>query len=383
MDITPRINYDTILEVMKACPRDDCARFMRTCRFLYNNGHKVLLSHPLYFGAEKDVLRVLEYLQLQSDRRSRHVYSIHFNMGAAELSESTALALAAALPKMYGIQELLISDSEYFLSSHPDLFHATVALTSLRSLHLSDMGDFAVEMLLSLRSELANVLLDFDVDTPFENPQGLLGLPKLLAHSQATLKEVAINRWYDLPATWASDEPPLALTETRRLLLGQPLHPPLALSYTRTFPALSQLSLGTGESEMLDVEHVRQLNISDLGKSGCAWKGLEELDGKLVDIYALALPCTVERVHLSEMTLHETHMLRPALYHARPRTLRMDKMPIGRPQDPASNVFAAFRGQGGSRLRVLTMEVGLGRGNSDIDVATVLVRIPLPQAVDD
>lgn len=385
MNLMPRINYDTLLEVMWMCPRDDCARFMQTCRFLRNSGYCVLLSHPLHFHEEKEVLRLLEYLQLQNDWRSRHVRSMHFDMGAVELSESTALALAAALPRMHGLQELSISDSEYFLSSNQDLFHATGALTSLRSLHLTDMGEFAVEMLRSLQSELVNILLDFDVDTSFEDSEEeLVCLPDLLAHSQATLQEVAIHRWYHLPDTRASDEPTtVKFPATRRLLLGQPLHPPLAVSYMRSFPTLSRLTLGTGESEMPDVEGVRKLNITDQGEPSCTWKALDELDGNLIDIYALALPCTVEQVHLGEVTLDTLHMVGPVLSNARPRRLYMDNWPVGKAQDPALDAFVAFRGQGGSRLEVLTMEVRLSNSNSDVDVATVLVRTRFFQAAND
>lgn len=385
MQLTPKLNYDILLEVMKACSRDDCARLMQTCSSLRNNGHKVLLSHPLQFYVEKDILRFLQYLQPQSDKRAKHVRSMHFYMGVVELSESTALALAAALPMMHDIQELWITDSEYFLSSHPVLSRATGALTSLRSLHLTDMGEFAVKMLRSLRSELTDVLLDYDVETlSYGSQEELVGLSELLAHSQATLQEIAINRWYALPDTWESGELGVAFPETRRLIIGQSLYPPFALSYACAFPALSHLSVRTGESEMFDAEDIREWNISQLRDPGCAWKALEDLDGNLVEIYALALPCTVERVHLGEITPDHLFMLGPALSDARPRHLRMDNWPIGWTlEGAASDLFAALRGHGGSRLEMLALEVGLSYSDSDVDVAAALVRTRLSQAVSD
>ncbi len=373
----PRLNHDILLQAMWACPRDDCARFMRTCRFLHNHGHRVLLSHDLHFLQEKDILRVLEYLQLQNDRRSRHVRSMHLNTGAAELSESTALALAAALPLMHNLQELLITDSEYLLSSHPDLFRATGALTTLRSIHLTDMGELAVDMLQSLRSQLVHIVIDFDTETLEDSGEYLIGFPALPDHSRTTLQEIAIHRWHELPDTPASDEQAFVFPETRRLILGQPLRPPLVQWYTRTFPTLSHLSLGAAESEleMSDVEDIRQQNISDQAESGCAWKTLDELNGDLIDVYTLGFTCTVEHMHLGEIYPNELQMLGPVLLQARPRELSIDKWPAaGRLHDSADDVFVAFRGQGGARLEELVMEVELKKGDGEIDISVILVR---------
>ncbi|KAL1942114.1 hypothetical protein VTO73DRAFT_6644 [Trametes versicolor] len=301
MDSRPTLNYDILLEVMNFSSRPDCSRFMRTCRFFYTHGCEALLSHPIFFYREDQLIDLINFLRIQGTKRFKYVHSL--DMSICNLTESTALQLATALPLMTKLEELRIPYSESLILSHPGLAEAISSLTSIRVLRLGYMGELAIEMLQSLRSSLVKVYLelytDFDDDEVPEEDRILYHYTALLGQSESTLQELCIGKWYTVPDIPPS--PMLVFPKMRKLTLPSPIFPRRATSYA-----------------------------------------------------------------------NERHMLDSVLSYGRPRKLVLSNPWPWKLHDPASDVFAAFRGPGGSRLEALEMKSKLGKDDCDLEVGIAL-----------
>ncbi|EIW63470.1 uncharacterized protein TRAVEDRAFT_43763 [Trametes versicolor FP-101664 SS1] len=379
MDTQPILNYDILLEVMKACSMPDCARFMRTARFFRDHGAKTLLSHPQSLRRDAHLVQFINYLRMQGTNHFQFVRSLSFDV--QDLTKATAEKLARAFSSMSALEDLRIMYSEDFIRSHPDLSNAICHLTSLRRLRLIYAGDYTLNMLLFLRSKLTSIYLDvsFGVDyaygEAFDDGRHLFHPAILLAHSKSTLEEISIQRWFRIPGT--PPPPSKALPNVRRLTLARPHSPARATSYIVAYPNLTHLHFDTASTiETYGVDGMdtfRARNILEQRDEGPTWKSLDRLKGCLPDLYVLGLTCTIEHLevtrHLSGVYLY---MLGPVLSFARPRHLTLPTWPSEKLHDPTSDLFACFRGPGSSRLEMLDMKGDLEKSDSDLDVAAVL-----------
>lgn len=385
--LVPVLNYDILLEVMKMCPRPDCARFMRTSRFFHTHGFEALLSHDISMFTEECLARILAFLRKDPDKRFKLVRSMRF--GFFDLTDSTTLELADALRRMVNLRVLSIVYSEDVILSYPEpaLFDALAALTSLRKLDLSYAGEHTIRLLRSSRSELVEVnvhLLDMSEDQGFFDtiPAGDRPLHHpvvLLQHSRSTLQELSSYRWY-MDAD-APPDPALVYPQMRRLDLQRSLFP-CTLPLINAYPNLTHLRFHTGESEhrqylqsdieAYDARHA--LNVSKQEASGRTWASLSEYCGTLVDLYLLGLTCPINRVYLHSMPTVLHHMLPPVLAHARPRDLTLQNWPTTLRDTPPAEVFAALHGAAVSRLEIFCIEARVEHDDGAVDIAAVLVR---------
>lgn len=378
MESRPTLNYDILLEVMNFSSRPDCSRFMRTCRFFYTHGCEALLSHPIFLYGEDQLIDLINFLRIQGTKRFKYVHSLDMNI--CNLTESTALQLATALPLMTKLEELRIPYSESLILSHPGLAEAISSLTSIRVLRLGYMGELAIEMLQSLRSSLVKVYLelytDFDDDEVPEEDRILYHYTALLGQSESTLQELCIGKWYTVPDTPPS--PMLVFPKMRKLTLPSPIFPRRATSYASAYPHLTHLSFWRHSFDtrpsLSRMETLRARNIQEQTQLGCAWESLQHFEGNLHDLYRLGLTGLIDDMHLTNLCSDERHMLDSVLSYGRPRKLVLSNPWPWKLHDPASDVFAAFRGPGGSRLEALEMKSKLGKDDCDLEVGIALVR---------
>lgn len=386
MSTFPVLNYDILMEVLRVCPRSDCARFMQTNRFFYMHGFKTLLSDTVHFDTEEDVSRFFSYLTKLEGARFQFVRSLHFDL-SADLSEQAARALTIALPSLSSLDDLFISCIEDFLSSHPGLSDALAMLTSIRHLRLSYIGPLALKMLQSLRSKLTSATLgfesNFNEDDSFFD---LLPLEEwqpyhptvLLAHSQSTLEKLESYRWDTDPNMIPC--PTIVYPKMHRLYLNRPVLP-LSVPLIRAYPSLAQLLFyysvpRHSSSNRLRYSTRRSLNISQQEALGRTWEELGKYRGTLVDLYMLGLTCPIAEVELLDWQGEALHMLGPVLFDARPRRLTL-KERSWELEGSGADLFAAFRGRGGTRLEFLRVAFGVGHYEraGNFDVAVVLVRV--------
>ncbi|OJT10868.1 hypothetical protein TRAPUB_12613 [Trametes pubescens] len=132
---------------------------MQISRFFYTHGFEALLSHSISIPTQKVLLCFLACLKKDAGQRFKYVRSVRF--GFFDLTEPAGLELANALRRMSNLETLSISYSEDMILSHPDLVDAFAALSSVRKLDLGCVGETAIKMLQSLRSELISVDVNF------------------------------------------------------------------------------------------------------------------------------------------------------------------------------------------------------------------------------
>lgn len=386
MATSPVLNDDILMEVLRACPRSDCSRFMRTSRFFYMHGFKTLLSDTVDLATEEDVSRFFSYLSKPEGARFQSVRSLHFDL-SVDLKEEAARALTVALPSLSNLDELSISCVEDFLSSDAGLSDALAMLTSIRNIRLSYIGPLALKMLQSLRSKLVSATLGFDSN--FNEDEGFFDLlpleewptyhpTVLLAHSQSTLEVLVSYRWDTDPDI--IPRPTIVYPKMYRLHLERPLLP-LSVSLIRAYPNLAQLLLFDSVPRHSSSNHLRysdrrSLNISQQEVSGTTWEELGKYRGTLVDLYMLGLTCPIAEVDLLDWQGEALYMLDPVLFDARPRRLTL-KQRSWELEDSGADPFAVFRGRGGTRLEFLHVAFGVGHYEraGDFDVAAALVRV--------
>lgn len=391
MTSTPTLNYDVLLEVLKACPRPDCARFTQTGRFFYTHGVEALLWDTVTLHAEEHLLSFLSYLRTPEGTRFQFVRSLAFGY-LFDLSEEANQALILALPLLSNLNKLSIwCDSEGPLLSHSGVSNAFAMLTSVRHLSISHADEHAMGMLRSLRSELISADINFSsdgedafFDVVPEHDWPLYHPAVVLQHSASTLETLTSYRWFTHPST--GPDPTLVYPRMREVYHERALLP-LTVSYTRAYPNLAHLELT--ESELgsdwrPDIQHCilrRHLNIAQQVGSGFTWSELGKFRGILADLYVLGLTCPIGDVELRDLHDQVLFMLAPVLFNARPRQLKCLRWP--RIHDaPDTDIFAVFQGQGGSRLELLDMDIEIGSDSgaqmaANVDVAAVLVRVRL------
>lgn len=387
MASTPVLNYDILLEILKACARLECARFMRTSRFFHTHGVKTLLSNTVTFYTEERLLCFLSYLRTPGDKRFKFVRSLAFEC-LTYPSEEAAQALIATLPLLSSLDKLSIScdpsEGSESLLSHPEVSAAFSMLTSVRDLSLSCTDEHAAAMLQSLRSKLVSANIDFE---PFATAISFHPI-NFLKHSASTLESLRTSGfyWFDDPQDSALGSDPMPVYPRMRHICHEQARLGLTMPYIRAYPNLTQMTLrvagsGSGWSPLNHAYNTerRVLNRTQQNGSDCTWKVLRKFTGILADLYVMSLACPIDEVELHDLNDKDLRvMLGPVLSDARPRRLKLPRWPkivIG----PAAFIFDAlrFREQDTTRLEFLEigLEIGLLQMADCIDPVAVLVRI--------
>ncbi|KAI0364382.1 hypothetical protein BV20DRAFT_861658 [Pilatotrama ljubarskyi] len=381
MALQPVLNYDVLLGVLEAASEQDVCRFMRTSRFFYTAGPKLLLRDTVRLDSENRLRQFLAFLHVQPHERFKLLHSL--DLSFCDLSELASLELARALPLMSNLRSLTLHHGDYVLESHPSLVIAFAALTSLRELQMSYIHELSVTMLRNLRSRLVHAHLDFlgddwglFDDLPYEDwPRHHPAV--LLSQSMTTLQAINSYRW------WMHDEerpdPILVFPEMRRLQL-EFTQLPLTMVLMNAYPNLTHLSYMTEDDVMghrYAVERSEEyqdrhlLNVREQTNARRTWKGLQEFCGSLLDLYVLGLVCSIDDIRFSNIREYAPDMLKTMLCYARPRTLEFDGWP-GELSLPAADVCGVLGGEAGSRLESLSFEAGLGKNEDHVDVAGVM-----------
>ncbi|KAI0349619.1 hypothetical protein OH77DRAFT_1221314 [Trametes cingulata] len=381
MALQPSLNYDVLLGVLEASSVKDVCRLMRTCRFFYTAGPKLLLRETVCLDTEERLRKFLAFLRVQPDKRFKLLNSL--DLSFCNLSELASLELADALPLMLNLRSLHLEMGDYVLVSHSCLVAAFAALTSIRDLRMSYVGELSVTMLRNLQSTLVHVHLDFlgyveaffeelpYEDWPLHHPA------VLLSKSMATLQGIKSYRW------WMHDDerpdPSLVFPEMRRLDLEGTLLP-LTMVFINSYPNLTHLYFTTEDDEMgpryaaertEEYQDRHRFNVREQNSAKHSWNRLETFQGSLLGLYVLGLTCPIEEISFSDIHEYVPDMLKTMLGYARPRSLEFHGWP-GQLSTPAASVCDVFRSEASSRLQSLSFQAALGQDEDDVDVAGIL-----------
>ena len=384
----PRLNFDILREVALCSDRATCAALVRCCRSLYHEAAKVILSERVVLDTEECVAGFLEFLNADDKSRFRYVRDVCLDIDLSYPLEDdeTMGCLVDGIARMTRLERLELPYGEDLLDEHPVVADVIAKATSLRFLHIKQVGPLVCSLLESMQSNLTSVRLDWTSDTEdfLETQVELEDLAEyhpvpFLAKWSSTLEELVCESWktsLDVP-TFTQVYPNLRLLK----LKGDNF--PLVVPYTRAYPNLKQLHFETDggdnlghHSHMDDVRAHRELNIAAQLASGGpgTWQCLQECSGNLVDLYLLGLTCPVLTLRLSGcIEARHLFMLGSVLSYAQPRHLVIEG-DGALLLHPKRGLPVLLRRSAAARLETLSVKIILNQEDNEFDFESCFVR---------
>ncbi|CAL1697598.1 unnamed protein product [Somion occarium] len=288
------LNHDVLCCVMASMGSKDFATrdllsMMLTCRLLYGSGILVLLRRPVYLD-QYNIVSFCDYMLKDIDFRGpllRHVFLRH---SASHLTHEADLErLSTILKQTRNLKTFSASDSEKLVKRVPDMVDTLDMLPHLTELELWSAGNCAIQLLKQLSRKLVILSASLVNSTPIDIPY--LTLPRL---EQLTLHSIGLQDWEG------------SFPSLRRLVLEVDAVYDCTLSnLAHLFPRLQNLVLHRHHTvhNLNQVQLWRQENERQHASISQLWSELDEVEGDLANIFALAIPCPIRKLRLSECIL--------------------------------------------------------------------------------
>ncbi|KAI0325982.1 hypothetical protein GY45DRAFT_1374350 [Cubamyces sp. BRFM 1775] len=418
-----KLNFDVLLQIIEICNPPEGYALIQTCRVLYAEGPKYLLTQTIRIENWIGLQRFLSFLEpkvlvstqsglssdsLQQQQRHYLVRSLNFNINPSltfvvredlpahfQISAESAAeqqvalrALVTALPRMTALSSLTIWHSEaFFRSRGPDLVAPFAALTSLRTLEVYYGGPKTVRMLRELQSSLIHACIDFNGsgNTPYFDVLSLGDWPAhhpvvMLGRSAETLETLRCRRWRTHP-TIAPDPDTTPVYPRMRELSVDHSTLPVTIAYIRAYPNLTSFRFSSGlpphelhvypdYPQPIECKEQHEANVAAQLREGLAWERLEWVSASSVDLYMLGLTRRVP--HVTVQQLASFAVLAPALEHLRPSRLDVEWGPLGFEEAAIEDVHAALSGPGASQLKSLDIRLELYKAQRNLDIGALL-----------
>ncbi|KAI0738336.1 hypothetical protein C8Q80DRAFT_272317 [Daedaleopsis nitida] len=323
----PILNRDILRTVLEEAERATIGTLMRTCRALYQEGARLLLSENVNvgLGGKKKLISFLRFMVAEDGRRWQFLSDVSI-FGDPRFSSRHAKILADGIRRARNIRRLKLHGIDEFLSSHQDLTAAVASLPNVKHLEVSRAGKYCCKLLGSARWELltAQLSLGGEGEGHWDENLGLetrMHPAALLSTSQATLTELHCYLWQ--PDKLSADSP--VYPNVRKLEMDAMIRYPATHEWVRTYPNVRSLDVSTipadyeGQQEDCDEVHAR--NRSAVASQGCWSQGLDELSANCADMYILGLTCRVRHVRVS-LSAWDLPFLARAMEYALP--VRLD-----------------------------------------------------------
>ncbi|RDX49795.1 hypothetical protein OH76DRAFT_1482890 [Lentinus brumalis] len=381
------LNDDILREIAFHASRPTCLTLMRTCKFLYSEGAKAALRHPVTLTHYMGMFRFLHFLH--AGDRFRYVRELRIcfvtmdQAGLSELEESIRL--------MTGLEALLFDldpeknhYAEDVLGYFPPLVDAISRIPHLRRISIKGAGPCAKELMRRLQyNSLESVLLNWDFGRhwargrpPFvgSDPWPSLHPVPFLAKWTSTLQELTCEHWYNsrvLPVF------PHVYPNMRRLTIRNDCRYPRLAPLIRAYPNLAYLDVNTfGDTAYHlpdpEAEEARSVNVSSQHAADAPgpWRRLAEVVGPIVELYALGLQAPVGLLRVPGFGIGDRNLD----YFS---TVFRDLQPRGIQFAAEGELFLPqfvelVRGPGASFLENIDLRVILHRNQADKDFAAVL-----------
>ena len=138
----PRLNFDILREVALCSDRATCAALVRCCRSLYHEAAKVILSERVVLDTEECVAGFLEFLNADDKSRFRYVRDVCLDIDLSYPLEDdeTMGCLVDGIARMTRLERLELPYGEDLLDEHPVIADVIAKATSLRFLHIKQVG---------------------------------------------------------------------------------------------------------------------------------------------------------------------------------------------------------------------------------------------------
>ncbi|EMD33742.1 hypothetical protein CERSUDRAFT_98296 [Gelatoporia subvermispora B] len=292
------VNFDIVCYIMEFLPKHTLLPFMSTCRALRTAGVRHLLSLPVRFDSQTDILSFCVFLHRDLAIRPQHIRDIFLDLSWLQDPLAPVLhSLLEALLHARTLHTLGLVVRNDSLMRFPEITTTLASIRSIQGLTLvTDPGE-GERGLLSRMCPLAKLALTY-----VQSPSNCS--PLLETHSN-TLTELSLRngilseRLIQFPSLQR-----LRISYEHRFLDKNIL--------VSTFPNLTDLEL-VPASSIRAPTHSQLFEWRTQNSVGTAsdWLHLASVRGSFTDIYVLGLSCTLERLEI----VIDISRIRPMVLH--------------------------------------------------------------------
>lgn len=375
------LDYDVLFLIQSYTDRCTTSRTMQTCRNLYESGIAPVLRDVHLAKAERVVSFVAFVLAESSDRRP-YLRSLSLQVKERSDLKDAAESLKTLFLRLRTCSNLTILKfdfAENMLRFSPGLSTAIAALTSITTLAVVGDGSRSAAMLRAMRSRLitAEVALPGRNTLMMERSE-FIGL---LPCSRETLQRFVVrypkHMLRSLPGLYnaALESFGYRYAQVRTLVVRNSLMP-VTRDYIHAFPALTSLTIDGATDYTLrsgpPLEQHRQMNKDQQEMHG-SWPLMEYLQGSMLVLYLLALPCRVRRISVHNFDGVENALaLGSVLSDTRPAHLQLSV--LGGRNFTLPTYVSAFQETQATSLESLSLFVYLSCGDSELHADKLKVK---------
>ena len=377
------LNCDILLSILSISSPKTVTSVMATCHFLYHEGAKFVLQHPVSLdGSERNAISLLRFIQAEDFSRCSYIRTL--NIVADPVAETVAKMLADIVPRMSNLVRLYFR-GEQSLEAYPYLLPAFASLRSVKTMMIAEARAQSCELLRTLQSELVSATIVFSPAGRLDGRQLYLASRHplhLLQRSASTLQELVCGFWSDshLDSDTLVSLSGNVYPSVSNLVLYNAIAPS-PISYIGAFPNLTHLR---AEMKRTIIEESIQLGVSDAQRrhnlmiqglfrdhlSGdeepFAWQKIQTYIGPLSDLWALGIAFPIPRLILTDVPTVRTPLaLTEVLADARPihLTITFENQPFTNVLN--SDLLPALRSDGTLSLRSLALAIDVMAGDVD------------------
>ncbi len=320
-----KLPFDLLVFIQSFADQTTISRMMRTCRYLHELGERFLLS-DVRLSSRDLVEGFSKYMLLSCSDRLSMFCALRLEMDSMGRSSSESLReLFVKMRARSKLVSLTILHPEEVLLENSGVSSAIAALSSLRHLELWNVGPMGAELLRSLQSKLVRVSLKMKTDEADWWPNSCPDVSLLVRGSKDTLEELRVSHPGPTSSDPDGDESGAALAFgmcypcVRTFVVEPGVFTPYTADYLRAYPELESLTV-RGPKEYPRREDRAQLdpNIE------APWASLRYVEGSMMALYGLALPCHVSTVHINDFDFEPNMtVLRTVLADTRPVHLKL------------------------------------------------------------
>ncbi|KAI0721293.1 hypothetical protein C8T65DRAFT_724568 [Cerioporus squamosus] len=295
--VPPTLPLDVLYAIATFSGPHEVTVLMRTCRFLYHEGAKILLWRGPWLDGPKTLASFVKFMDAEELSRCQHLRSLSivgfWEPGTLVDGAGQALAGLLGANSFQSLTCLYLSRAEVVFQHTQDLIAAFAKLPSLKAITLVGCGDLSTAFLRALKSKLTFVELvyvtNFDLGTPARSDLHPL---VALQNVRETLRKLHMAELTSFLGHTLSLQPYPNL----EVLVIERTDCPVLGPYISSCPHVKKLHVFTYSCEFDDEE-----NLEDLVnfRTSISITKHNTVIGGVHDIYITGLSCPIEELSMN------------------------------------------------------------------------------------